>query len=303
MSLTKNDQVILLSAKEDLFDQRFQQVLNKTDHLLERSPNDPEVNFVKAQALFKLNHFQEAQQLLIDFKDEMMVTKGLVAPMIEMSIKNGAFMFARELAAGSQNGFVSIEAGEVAYRQKKNRLLQQNTSRFAHASALSAYGQVQAVEAARWLPLKEYLLAASGILRDPFAWQVTKTQILLELVTVKADVTITLNWLDRQDYQIKIAELKPIDQVKPLLSVLQMVEEAYSATDPIKLQLVEKELITQSHYIYPFFHKVITDPQYWKHLIIGQLFGDDVAANSDSQRSMQDWVAVIHQAESEINLQ
>ncbi|WP_054748692.1 hypothetical protein [Lentilactobacillus rapi] len=158
------------------------------------------------------------------------------------------------------------------------------------------------MEDAKQLPFDEYVLAGKNILRDPFLWEVPKSQILLELVKIKANVSVTLNWLDNRDYEINILKLKSIDQYSSLVAVLNIIEDNYASSDPIKLALLEKELFTQSNYIYPFFDKVITDPEYWFQAIVARSFGDQIDVNTSDQRLIMKWISIIYDQESKIKL-
>ncbi|KRL21518.1 hypothetical protein FC98_GL000693 [Lentilactobacillus kisonensis DSM 19906 = JCM 15041] len=303
VQLTKNDWVIFMSAEEDYADKHFDQVVNKTEHLLEHYPNQVDVNFLKAKALMKLKRAAEAQQILIEFRDEMSQNSKRVAQMIQMSLENSCFMFARELNSMISSDYeAKILAAENQYRTVNSAKLIEQAKQFAHIGSLGVCNQVKGVEDARKLPLSEYLLAAKTVLSDPFLWQVTKTQVLLELVAVQVSDQVTLNWLDKQNYHIQLTRLKPVNQYASLTTVFQIIEARYTASDPIKLQLLEGELVTQSNYIYPFFDKVISDPQYWVKATIAQSFGDTIAANTESERAMLKWLATIHQAEGQMNM-
>ncbi|MBU9788206.1 hypothetical protein KTE19_11625 [Lentilactobacillus sp. IMAU92037] len=303
MQLSKNDQVILMSAQADYADQRFNQVMHKVEHLLAKYPNQIDVNFLRTKALFKLKRTAEAQSIINRYEDEFVRVAEWIPSLIEISLKNAHFMVAREIAAQSVADWrTQILAAEENYRQQHAELLDQQINQFAHIGGLNAYTQVRRVEDAKQLPFDEYVLAGKNILRDPFLWEVPKSQILLELVKVNADVSVTLNWLDNQDYEINILKLKSIDQYSSLVAVLNIIEDNYASSDPIKLALLEKELFTQSNYIYPFFDKVITDPEYWFQAIVARSFGDQIDVNTSDQRLIMKWISIIYDQESKIKL-
>ena len=58
--ITKNDQVILWSAEEDLKDQRFHQVVNKMEHLMAIYPDDVTIHLLLASGLSGLKRYPEA---------------------------------------------------------------------------------------------------------------------------------------------------------------------------------------------------------------------------------------------------
>lgn len=303
MQLSKNDQVILMSAQEDYDDQRFNQVMHKVEHLLAKYPKQIDVNFLRTKALFKLKRTAEAQSIINRYEDEFVRVAEWIPSLIEISLKNAHFMVAREIAAQSVADWrTQILAAEENYRQQHAELLDQQINQFAHIGGLNAYTQVRRVEDAKQLSFDEYVLAGKNILRDPFLWEVPKSQILLELVKIKANVSVTLNWLDNQDYEINILKLKSIDQYSSLVAVLNIIEDNYASSDPIKLALLEKELFTQSNYIYPFFDKVITDPEYWFQAIVARSFGDQIDVNTSDQRLIMKWISIIYDQESKIKL-
>lgn len=61
-----------MSAKEDFQDGRYNQVINKTEHLLEKYPQSLELNDLYAIALYALKRYPEAFKIVEEFADELM---------------------------------------------------------------------------------------------------------------------------------------------------------------------------------------------------------------------------------------
>lgn len=268
MNFKKNDQIILMSAREDFDDHRFKQVINKTEKLLEKYPDLISVNFLRAKALYWVGRYAEAQKIMIEFQEELLSNQRNYQAMLAISLKNNAFIFAREIAAKTalkdQNSWLKqIAKVEQAYRLKNSITLNAKTRKLAHIGVLPAYNQVHTINDSLYLPLKEYLIASKAMLADPFTWQVSKTQILVQLMKLRIGGTVQLSWLDQQIYKIDLTQLRTIDRYPSLTTMLDIIDRKYAATDPIKLQLLEREIITQSNYIYPFFNRIILDPHYW----------------------------------------
>lgn len=304
MKLSKNDQVILWSAEEDLRDQKYHQVLNKMHHLEEKYPDNGQIQLLMAQALFKLKKLSEAYQIVFSYRENLSEFPEYSIEIFQILLKSHAFMLVRELLAtgikddSSDNWLQKIDREESIYRERFGQQLAEQTKAFAHLGALDAYQQVRMIDSGLKLPLAEYTIAAKAILSDPFGWQVTKTQILLELKAVGSNASVSLSWLDKQSYQVTIDKLKPLNQYPELVEAIRRVDQLYAAEDPIKYQLIEKELFTQSSYIYPFFDKVIQEPAFWVKMIAADLFGDQLEPAGETQRKMVAWIKQIHQAES-----
>lgn len=307
MNFKKNDQIILMSAREDFDDHRFKQVINKTEKLLEKYPDLISVNFLRAKALYWVGRYAEAQKIMIEFQEELLSNQRNYQAMLAISLKNNAFIFAREIAAKTalkdQNSWLKqIAKVEQAYRLKNSITLNAKTRKLAHIGVLPAYNQVHTINDSLYLPLKEYLIASKAMLADPFTWQVSKTQILVQLMKLRIGGTVQLSWLDQQIYKIDLTQLRTIDRYPSLTTMLDIIDRKYAATDPIKLQLLEREIITQSNYIYPFFNRIILDPHYWVRAVVTELFGERLQANSSSERDMLAWIDQIHEQESKMKM-
>lgn len=302
-TLSKNDRVIFWSAEADLRDHKFHQVLNKTEHLEKKYPEDSQIHLLMAQALSNLKRTEDAYQIVFDYRDHLFDKPDYLPGIFKITLQNHAFILAREIlshVSGSRQSAWKAEIikQETAYRTENQSVLRQAASRFAHLGSLAAYQQVQVVTAALKLPFDEYLTAAETMLTDPFGWQVSKTQVLLQLQAMASEKTVTLNWLDKQNYQISIPKLKPLADYAALTDALREIDRLYAADDPIKYQLMEKELFTQSSYIYPFFDKVIQDSAFWVQIMAADLFGSHLTHPKPFQQEMMAWIKQIHQAES-----
>ncbi|MDB1104672.1 hypothetical protein [Lentilactobacillus parabuchneri] len=305
--LQKNDQVIFMSAKEDLADQRYQQVLNKTEHLLNKYPDSIAVNDLHAVALFYLKRYEEAKAIILAFQESFFNQPDYLKDAFKIFLKSNSFMLAREAVAAAKTDLHDawtheVEQTESAYRTDNSAKLQQASRHFVHIGALSVAEQVQAVQSSVTLPLKEYVRAARAIMSDPFVWQVVKTQVLLQLVRIDLKYRFDMVWLDGKTYTIRTGELKPLDQYESFVGVLQAIEKQFATDDPIKLELLEKELFTQGNYIYPFFDKVITDSQFWAKAIIARSFGDMIKPDNDQEQLMLSWITKIYDEEIKIDL-
>lgn len=305
--ITKNDQVILLSAQEDFEDGRYNQVVNKSERLLEKYPNILEINGLCAAALYRLKKYHRAYEAIQEFATEFIADPKFQADALNIFLANDLFMDAREVLVHSPTDQYStrqnqIVTAEDAFRKQAGETLTIKTRKFAHLGALSVYEQVQEIKDAQKLPLNEYVLAAKTLLNDPFGWQVSKTQVLLALMKVKVSENIQLSWMDDKAHTISIDELKPLEQYPSFVSVLQKIEKKFAAEDPIKLDLLEKMLFTQSNYIYPYFDKVITEPDFWMKAITAQSFGETVSANDSREAAMLSWIRRIHDQEIKIGL-
>ncbi|GAA3192646.1 hypothetical protein [Lentilactobacillus kefiri] len=305
--ITKNDQVILLSAHEDLQDGRFNQVVNKSEHLLEKYPKMLEINDLYASALYNLKKFSEAYKVIQEFQNDFITNPQYQSDGLKIFLANDLFMAAREVLAHTsadkhQQRQAVILQNEDAYRQQHSNDLSKQTRRLAHLGSLPVYEQVHEITVSQKLPLKEYVLAAKTLLNDPFGWQVSKTQVLLQLMKVKFSENIQLYWLDGKSHTISIDELKPLDEYQSFVAVLKKVTEQFESEDPIKLDLVEKELFTQSNYIFPYFDEVITIPKFWAETVIAQSFGGTASADSPEEERMLAWIKLIHDQEIKIGL-
>lgn len=301
--ITKNDQVILWSAEEDLKDQRFHQVVNKMEHLMAIYPDDVTIHLLLASGLSGLKRYPEAYQMILTFRDRLADAPSYLPEGVRISLKNEAFMLAREIIHdplfNNPDQFrTAIDEAENQFRFDRSVDLQKRMRAFAHAGSLAADQQAQTLISALKLPLREYMQAARGVLSDPFGWQVTKTQVLLELKAIGNTETVTLNWLDNESYQLRIGDLPILETVSPLIEALNDLHQQYAGQDPVKYQLIEQQILTEAQYIYPFFDKVITDPKFWVKIVGSHLFGDEVAAKSVDQRQMLTWIEKINQAES-----
>ncbi|GAD17471.1 hypothetical protein ABC628_11300 [Lentilactobacillus otakiensis] len=305
--MTKNDRVILLSAKEDFQDGRYNQVINKTEHLLEKYPQSLELNDLYAIALYALKRYPEAFKIVEEFADELMAQPKYQEHLLKIFLSNHLFMLAREvLAQASERAAVrwqgQINQAEDAFRATGPADLAAQTRKFAYLGALPVEQQVHEVKSALKLPLREYVSAAKTILSDAFGWQVSKTQVLLQLMKVQVSENVDFVWLDGQTHTISTDELKPLEESVTFVDVLQKVEQKFAADDPIKLELLEKELFTQSNYIYPYFDRVITNPSFWATAIIAQSFGEPVSAKGPEEKQMLSWIDQIHNQEIKIGL-
>ncbi|MGP3640666.1 hypothetical protein [Lentilactobacillus hilgardii] len=300
---SKNDQVIFWSAEEDLDDQKFHQVLNKTEHLEAKYPDDLRIHLLMAQALFALHESADAYRIIFDYREQLFEVPKYLPAVFHIVLENNGFMFAREFLPNVSSTqrlkwLAKIENAEEKYREKDRNDLNNKMKNLAHLGSLDAYKQVHGINDALKMPLKEYLTAAKLLLSDPFGWQVSKTQVLLELNAVGSGETIDLTWIDKNSYHLPLNELKPLTAYHVLIDALREIDKKYGADDPIKFQLLEKELFTQSSYIYPFFDKVIQDSKFWVKIIVADLFGDHLEVNTPAQREMLGWIKQIHQAES-----
>lgn len=305
--MTKNDHVILLSIEEDLVDGRYHQVMNKAEHLLEKYPQSLELNDLYATALYHLKRYDDASQVVTDFAEDLIAQPKCQEHAMAIFLASDLFMAAREVlthvsTSNKTDWERKIVAAENDYRQHHATVLTAKSRQFAYLGALSVAEQVHEVQAARRLPLSEYLTAARTLLNDPFGWQVSKTQVLLQLMKVKVSENVDLIWLDGKTHTISLDELKPLEEIEPFVAVLQTVERQFAAKDPIKLELLERELFTQSNYIYPYFNEVITDPDFWARAIIGQSFAQPLPAKTQAQEEMLSWIDRIHDQEIKIGL-
>lgn len=307
IEITKNDQIILRSAEEDLQDGRYHQVVNKAEHLLEKYPQSLKLNDLYANALYHLKQYTEASQIVSDFAEDFVADPKYQEDAIAIFLANNLFMSAREVLAQAPafkkaEWQQSVMTAEQEYREQQSTALTAKSREFAYLGALSVPEQVHEIKAARQLPLSEYLSVAKRLLNDPFGWQVSKTQVLLQLMRVKVSENVDLNWLDGRTYTISLDELKPLEKIDPFVDVLQIVEQQFAVKDPIKLSLLEKELFTQSNYIYPYFTEVMTDPVFWAQAIIAQSFGEPLSAKTQAQEKMLSWISQIHDQEIKIGL-
>lgn len=307
VGITKNDRVILLSAKEDLRDKRYNQAINKTEHLLERYPQSLELNDVYAMALYGLKRYSEAYKTIEKLVDEFMAQPKYQEHLLNIFLANRQLMLAREVLAQAPKSKAvkwerRVNEVETDTRESHAADLATRVREFAHLGGLPVERQVEEVRQALQLPLNEYVLAAKTILSDPFGWQVSKTQVLIQLTKVGVSENIDLAWFDGQTRTISTNELNPLDKSAAFMSVLQNITQEFSANDPIKLGLLERELFTQSNYIYPYLDDVITNSKFWAKAMIAQSFGEPISAKGPEEKQMLLWIDKIHNEEIKIGL-
>lgn len=305
--IAKNDQVILLSAQADFKDGRFNQVINNVEHLLKKYQNSLEINGLYASALYYLKKYHDAYETVQNFADELIVYPKYQENVLNIFLANQIYMAAREVLGQAPSEKYEewqrlIIDQEDRFRKGNGNKLAVETRNFAHLGAHSVYEQVQEIKTAQKLPLKEYVSAAKILLNDPFGWQVSKTQVLLELLKVKVSENVQLFWMDGKAHTISVDELKPLAEYQSFVNVLRKIDEKFAAEDPIKLDLLEKMLFTQSNYIYPYFDKVITEPDFWADAIAAQTFGGIVSARDSQEEQMLSWIRLIHDQEIKIGL-
>lgn len=163
-----------------------------------------------------------------------------------------------------------VEKAEKQLSIDKHASIRELSRSFSHLGDFSFSEQQIRFNQASGLPLREYLLAAKFVLRDPYVYPLIKSSIVKDLISLDVDETMTMYWIDDQEHNFNPKEVLAFDQIQQVNEVFRLLNQAYLQEDPQSLQIYSQTFNLQLLFLYPFVTGVIKDAHAWFRALIGQ---------------------------------
>lgn len=246
------------------------------------------INHSLVKALYETEQYTQAWAMVKENFADYQQSPELTTLAVQVAIANQQMINARKLAVTSRNQaslLSEIERAEEKMRQTLHQSLQTNQRRFIHLGDQSFNGQQERFQAAEKLPLTEYVQATRYLVRDPFVRPLIRASILQNLQQLQVRGAITIYWIDDQEYQINLDQLKPIDEYPVVQEIHQLLLDRYGQSDPVTLQTYLQEFYLQLTLLYPRIEETIVDGQAWYIALCAYSQTD----NTSAIQTAKDW--------------
>ena len=245
--------------------------------------DDFQINRALVAAEYADHQFMTARRLAEEKVTAYLHQEGDARLLIKVEVADQQFMTARRQIA-QLNRWQKILLPLVQDAEKKaeatmNTSLRERWREFYHLGDNSFKEQQRRLAAANRLPLPYYLKGAIFLLRDPFTNSLIRASLLENLQPLKIERQVKVYWLDEEEHDYNLADLRPIDSLATVRKLRQLIKTKYADQDPVSLQTTQRELNLQLIYLYPFIDVAIEDPQSWLTALTssGQLINPDPA--------------------------
>ena len=113
------------------------------------------------------------------------------------------------------------------------------------------------------LPLKQYLIGAKFLVRDPFVNPLIRSSLMQMLQRLHLTGKIMIYWLDEREHLIDLAKLSDVESIPVVSQVEKMIKRDFSQQDPLSYQMFNQEFHLQLAYLYPLVELAISDAGAW----------------------------------------
>lgn len=229
--------------------------------------NEFRINRALVAASLADHQYMSARRLAEERVSDYLSQESDAQLLIRVELADQQFMTARRQIA--QLPQWSNQLMPLVKRAEENALTTMNTSlrerwrEFYHLGDTSFKEQQRRMSVANRLPLSYYLKGAIFLLRDPFTNPLIRASLLENLQPLKIEQPVKIYWIDEQDHDLNLADLKAIDSMRIVQQLRQLIADKYANQDPVSLKTAQRELNLQLIYLYPFIDLAIHDPISW----------------------------------------
>lgn len=268
----KYQQALQLMAEEKWLDSAV--IL---EDLINESPND-DVNRHLVRALYEAKQYQRAFVYFVEQPLAFTETYSEACLGVQLMLHNQSYMAARQFIVELPTAWQGplrrdVSEAEMAADQKYRVTIQTLLRSFYHLGDCSLSEQQERLSEAQQLPLNDYLTGAQFLLRDPFTHELIKASIIDTLRQATVNKELTLQWIDKQDYQINPSQLQAIDDLPVVKELRQELNRRLGSKNPTQFQLASQELRLQLMLLYPLIEEKVTSPGEWIDYLIDKISG------------------------------
>lgn len=281
--------------KQAVADENWQNVLNLIEANLDEIQINSKLNYFFVLSLFQTKHYVEGLKYANDAVDFYMQDEQGRELYFSLMLACQDFLDAhRFLGVLHKHHFEDLQEFEAklmtaeSEARKQSQTLNQRLKKFYHIGDLAIVAANKALEAAKELPATEYFQAAQFIFVDPFVHPLIRATVLENVVLMGQQGTISYYWLDKQNHDVVLDDLKGILDNPANQKLTDSLQKKLANRDPIMLTGISKEKDLYLSYVYPFADQVFSDPNRWVEYWLDEYYGR-IHQDGEATPSIEKW--------------
>lgn len=286
--MNEAQQADLAHAKELMRKDRWQDAADVLEGLVNQV-DDPEIGRLTIIALYNAKQYTRASTYLLEYLDLLADNLADVRIAIDIFVQNELFILARQvvnsLPEWKEQLMPLITAGEKKMHAEYQETMQTRLRDFYHLGDYALPEQQSRLQAAFKLPLDEFVTGAKFLLRDPFTHPLVKSSLVELLCKLQVDDSVTIYWLDKQEYEVVPTELTPLKDSPLVIAGKREISQKTGDDNPQTEQLAIQQFQLQVMFLYPRISAVITDIGEWTDELIARVEGRALT----TQTPMSEW--------------
>ena len=225
------------------------------------------INRQLVRALYEDQQYAEAAFYAVEHLNDYVTSKELMQLLINVELHAQAFVDVRvqlnALPKWHDEFIGQVEQAENEFAAHYQTTLNSQLKQFYHLGDGSFAEQQRRFRAASHLPLKQYLIGAKFLVRDPFVNPLIRSSLMQMLQRLHLTGKIMIYWLDEREHLIDLAKLSDVESIPVVSQVEKMIKRDFSQQDPLSYQMFNQEFHLQLAYLYPLVELAIPDAGAW----------------------------------------
>lgn len=239
--------------------QRFAALYEEVDEFV--------VNRQLVKSLYEDQQYAEALSYANEHLNEYTASRELMQLLIEVELHAQAFIDVRvqlnSLPKWHDEFIKQVEQAESSFAKHYQTSLNSQLKQFYHLGDGSFAEQQRRFKAASHLPLKQYLIGAKFLARDPFVNPLIRSSLLQIMQRLHLQERITIYWLDEQEHEVDLGRLQDVESIQTVQQIESMIKKEFSQLDPLSYQMFDQEFHLQLAFLYPLIELAIPNPTAW----------------------------------------
>ena len=238
-----------------------------------------DINNRLVTALFMDKQYQLASSYADDFLAEYLDDETHFRMIVALAVQNQSFVYAQQLAMlwddeQTQSEILDeIRTAENHAKETMATTLATISRQFYHMSDYDLDAQRNRYEAARRLPVADFVIGAKFLLVDPFALPLIRATLLEDLQKLDIQEPVQYRWLDEQLYTIRLDQINPLTSSEVFEKIATLIDDRLGQEDPVALEMLAHQMRLELTLLYPQTDDVIIDADSWVDSSLDRYYG------------------------------
>ena len=304
-----NNQMYLAKATACIENNDFEQALMYIKKIYATEKNYA-INYFYAFILFSLERYEEALEVADEYKELYLKSNEYILMYTLLLIKNHQFLEAESIIQKKkkdplfskkqewQNIQQELRKERVSFQKELDLKRKETKNKLMQMDRYSLMEQVQLIEEAHSLELKDLQEVANQLLNHPYIPGQIQRGFLEVLIEKGDEQQYPFSWFNQMK-KVCPKDLNTFNDL-PVLQEIDWLLEEKLQKDPSLFQMIRTEIINDFLILYPFVEETITDTSYWVDLYIAY-FKDlnssdlDNSPTNPEQERLQQWFQQLNQ--------
>lgn len=271
-----------LQAQKLFANEKWQEASDTLEELVNEL-DQPELGRLLILALYHAKQYTRAGTYLFEYLEAMFTNFTDAQIAINILVQNELFIIARQvinsLGQWQTQLLPLVVAGEQKSQSRYQETLQTRLREFYHLGDYPLSEQQSRLQAAFKLPLNEFITGSKFLLRDPYTHPLVKSSLVEILCKLHVTDTVTIYWLDHQEYSLVPNDLLPLNELPVVKQGKELIADQCGNHNPQTEQLAIQEFQLQIMYLYPLVDQVIDNIDDWISALVARIEGKKQKTN------------------------